>query len=106
MQILVTGHANFSTNSALVNMSNLPKPMADPSPSPSTWSTMDRLEAKVLDEPLVSVLIAAGAGVILKALPLGAILGSVLRLALFFSKPALLIFLGWQAAKYNRPGKK
>lgn len=72
---------------------------------PNHSSPLERLEAKVLKDPWPSLIIAAGTGVLLKALPLGAILRGVIRLALVLCKPALLVFLGWQAAKRIKTGK-
>ncbi len=49
-------------------------------------------EDKIREAPLASVACAAAAGFVLHVLPVTAIVGSVLRVALFLLKPALLVF--------------
>ena len=49
-------------------------------------------EEKIRSAPIPSTLIAVAAGYVLSVLPLFALVGGLLRLALFLAKPALLIF--------------
>ena len=49
-------------------------------------------EDYVRENPTQSVLYALGAGFVLRLLPIGALVGILVRLALFALKPALLIY--------------
>ena len=49
-------------------------------------------ESYVRDNPTQAVLSALGAGFILRLLPIGALVGLLVRLALFAARPALFIY--------------
>ena len=53
---------------------------------------LTQAEEYVREKPAQSVLIALLAGFILNRLPVGRLLGAVVRLALFALKPALLVY--------------
>lgn len=62
-------------------------------------SRLSALEDAVRKSPLESVGIALFAGVVLRLLPIAAILGMVIRLALVLAKPAAIGVLLWQVLK-------
>ena len=49
-------------------------------------------ETYVRENPTQAVLSAVGAGFVLRLLPLGALVGALVRLALFAARPALFIY--------------
>ena len=49
-------------------------------------------ESYVRDNPTQAVLSAVGAGIVLRLLPIGALVGALVRLALFALRPAIFIY--------------
>ena len=55
-------------------------------------AVLDETESYVREKPAESLLFAFAAGYILNRLPLGRILGGLLRLLIFALKPAILVY--------------
>ena len=62
-------------------------------------------EEYVRANPTQAVLSAVGAGFILRLLPLGAILGAIVRLALFALRPAIFIYGAVALYKHFQEGE-
>ena len=62
-------------------------------------------EEYVRNNPTQAILSAVGAGFVLRLLPLGAILGALVRLALFALRPAIFIYGAVALYKHFQEGK-